>query len=249
MKNISTVAIMATMLLANAGCKKDTTDPPATTTPVETAVDATVRMKFSFNDGQTPFTLNSTQLVDSLGNHVKLDSVRFFVSGIHAFDDEGNVLAHYEGTYLLVDASLDSNNYAVGAVHASHIHEFHFDLGVEIPANTGLTPPPLDDASMFFNTTMGHKFLVAKGMADHGGDGNFDIPVDYMCGMDMLLTDAHAHVHHDLTENEVFTAQITVNLHGLLNGINLMVDNAPTMASAPSIRIMQNLSDGIDGVE
>lgn len=252
MKPISTAAIMATLLLATAGCKKDSVDPPAVATPAETAVDATVRMNFTFTDGQAPFGLNATELVDSMGNHVKLDAMRFYVSGAHAMDDEGNALAHYESVYLLVDAALPANDYLLGQIHASHIHEFHFDLGVEDPANSALpsiSPFPLNDTTMYFNAMMGHKFLVVSGMADHQGDGDFDVPVHYMCGMSALLTEAHAHVHHDLTEDEIFTAQIGVDLHGMFNGIDLATDNMPMMASMPSMRMMQNLSAGIDGME
>ncbi len=61
MKNISKAAIMATMLLAIAGCKKDTEDPPTSTSTTETAVDATVRMHFNFLNVEDPFTLNDTE--------------------------------------------------------------------------------------------------------------------------------------------------------------------------------------------
>ncbi|HRP82695.1 MAG TPA: hypothetical protein PLY76_12425 [Flavobacteriales bacterium] len=249
-KNIPYIFV-ATILLAATGCKKDSTAPPSNPSTSETAVDATVRMSFSFLDGTGQFQLGNTELHDSLGHSVKLDRVRFFISGAHAIDDAGNALAHYEGVYLLVDAALPENDYLLGQIHASHIHEFHFDIGVEDPANGALpanSPPPLNDTSMFFmdNPMMGHKFLVVSGMADTGS-GSFDTPVNYMCGMSMLLTEAHAHVHHDLSEGEVYTAAIVVNLHGLFNGIDLAADNMPMMDAPASMRMMQNLSAGIDG--
>ncbi len=183
---------------------------------------------------------------------MKLDQVRFFVSGTHAFDDEGNVLAHYEDVYLLVDAAHADTIFAIGAIHASHIHQFHFDLGLDQMANSvipDLSPAPLNDSTMWFNATMGHKFLVATGHADLDNNGSFETVVNYACGMDMLLTEAHAHVHHDLTEGEVFIAQVDVNLALLFKGIDLSVDSMPMMASPASQRAMSNLSLGIDGEE
>ena len=245
--------LAAVALLAIAGCKKDSVEPPASTTPTETAVDATVAMHFNFKDGTAPFALSTSVLQDSLGHNVRLDQLRFFISGIHAFDDGGNVLAHYEGNNLLVDAAHTDTTYIIGAIHASHIHEFHFDLGLDATTNASnpaSAAPPLNDTSMYFTgMNMGYKFVVATGQADLDNDGTYETPVDYACGMDALLTEAHAHVHHDLTAGELFTAQVDVNLTLLFKGINLAVDNAPTMHEPVKQRLMTNLSEGIDGEE
>ncbi|MFZ1617801.1 MAG: MbnP family protein [Flavobacteriales bacterium] len=239
-------------LLAATGCKKDSVDPPVDTPSTEVAVNATVGMHFNFVNGTVPFTLNSTVVQDSLGHNVKLDKVKFYISGLHAFNDEGEVLAHYEDAILLVDALHADSTYAIGAIHASHIHEFEFDLGLEPTTNSvipSMATGPLSDTTMWFNTTMGHKFLLVDGMADINGDGVFEQPVKYACGMDMLLTPAHAHVHHNLTEGEFFAAEVNVDLGLLFRGIDLATDNMPMMDAAPSMRAMQNLSTGIDGME
>lgn len=246
-------AIAATTLLALAGCKKDSTEPPTSNPATETAVDATVAMHFNFKNGSSPFALTTTVLHDSLGHHVLLDQVRFFVSGIHAFDDDGNVLAHYEGNNLLVDAAHADSVFAIGTIHAAHIHEFHFDLGLDASTNAtdpATAAPPLNDMSMYFTgMSMGYKFLVATGNADLDDNGSYETPVNYACGMNALLTEAHAHVHHDLAAGEVFTAQVDVDLALLFNGLDLAVDNAPMMDAAASQRMMANLSQGIDGEE
>ena len=119
-----------------AGCKKDSVDPPVDTPTSETDVDATIRMHFSMLNGTDAFQLNSTVVQDSLGHPVKLDDVRFFVSGIHALSDDGTAIGHYEGVYLLVNAAQDST-FDIGAIHASHIHEFHLDLGLDHITNGG----------------------------------------------------------------------------------------------------------------
>lgn len=251
-KQIS-LTLVATALLALAGCKKDSVEPPANTTPTETAVDATVAMHFNFKDGSAPFVLGTTVLHDSLGHSVLLEQVRFFVSSLHAFDDGGNVLAHYEGNNLLVDAAHADTTYTSGAIHASHIHEFHFDLGLDPTTNASdpaTAAPPLNDTSMYFNgMAMGYKFLVATGHADLDNNGSHETQVHYACGMDALLTEGHAHVHHDLSAGELFTAQIDVNLGLLFQGIDLALNNAPTMDAPASQRMMTNLSEAIDGEE
>lgn len=250
-KHIS-LALAAAALLATAGCKKDSVEPPAST-PTETAVDATVAMHFNFKDGSAPFALGNTVLHDSLGHPVRVDQVRFFVSGIHAYDDGGNVLAHYEGNNLLVDAAHSDTVYAIGAIHAMHIHEFRFNLGLDATTNAGnpaTATPPLNDTSMYFTGMgMGYKFLVVAGQADLDNNGTYETAVNYRCGMDNLLTPAHGHVHHDLTAGELFTAQMDVNLALLFQGIDLAVNNAPGMHDPVNQRMMANLSSGIDGEE
>lgn len=251
MKHISIAAFTAVMLLASAGCKKDTVDPPAVT-PGNT-ITATVRMNYMFMNGTEAFALNNTVLQDSLGHPVKLDSVRFFVSGVHAMDDADNAIGHYEGIYMLVDAAQASNNFLLGEIHASHIHQFHFDLGVDPTANAGdpaNAAYPLNDMSMYFvSQQMGYKFLVVTGHADLDNDGTYETPVRYECGMNSALTEAHAHVHHDLANGDIYTAQIEVDLSGIFAGLNFATAPTPDMHAPECARIMLNLSAGIDGME
>lgn len=249
MKTLRSIVLFAAMAIGIAGCKKDSVDPPVDTPTQEAGVDATIRMHFSMLNGTVAFQLNTTILQDSLGHAVKLDDVRFFVSGIHALSDDGTAIGHYEGVYLLVNAAQDST-YDIGTIHASHIHEFHFDLGVDETANGGdiaTATPPLNDATMYWDPAAGHKFLVVSGHADIDGDGTFETMVNYACGTDNLLTEAHAHVHHDLTVGEVFTAQLGVDLGQLFNGINLATDPVTDMDAPLCLRMMSNLSDAIDG--
>lgn len=250
MKHIANAAVMASLTLAVVGCKKDSVDPPADT--AANTVTATVRMNYMFMNGTEDFALNSTALHDSLGHAVQLDQVRFFVSGVHAMDNAGNAIGHYEGVYMLVDAARDTNNCLLGQINAPHIHEFHFDLGVDAAANAAdpaTAAPPLNDTSMYFvSQQMGYKFFVVTGHADLDGDGVYETPVSYECGMNSALTEAHAHVHHDLADGDVFTAMIHVDLSGIFSGLNLATSPAPDMHSPECARIMNNLSAGIDGM-
>ncbi len=252
MKTNFFLALSAITVLAAVGCKKDTTDPPATT-PAATAVDATIGMHFTFKADTAAFTLGTTELQDSLGHHVKLDQVRFFVSGIHAISNDNSVVGHYEGTNLLVDAAHADSIYHIGTVHASSIQLFHFDLGLDASTNGGnpaSAAPPLNDASMYFTgMNMGYKFLVVTGHADLDGDNNFETSVSYACGMDPLLTEAHAHVHHALVQGEVFNAALVVDMALIFQGINLIADHSPMMDAPASRRMMTNLALAIDGIE
>ncbi|MEO5584755.1 MAG: MbnP family protein [Flavobacteriales bacterium] len=253
MKPISIAAITAAMLLASAGCKKDSVDPPATTPP--NSITATVRMNYMFVNGTEPFVLNNTVLRDTNGVAVKLDAVRFFVSGVHAMDDADNAIGHYESAYMLVDASQATNDFLLGQIHASHIHQFHFDLGLDATANSGdpaTAAAPLNDASMFFAgqwTGMGYKFFAVSGFADVDNNGTYETPVRYECGMNTALTEAHAHVDHELANGDTYTAQINVDLNRIFAGLNLTTWPTPDMHSPECARIMLDLSAGIDGME
>lgn len=247
MKHISITAALAVMLLASTGCKKDTVDPPAPA-PNHT-VHATLRMHYMFMNGTEDFQLGTTVLQDSLGKSIKLDTVRFFVSGVHAMDNGGQAIGHYEGVYMLVDAAQPTNDLLLGEISASHIHEFHFDLGVDAAANAGdpaTAAAPLNDLSMHFGA-MGYKFLVVTGHLDADEDGTYETPVVFACGMNDALTGAHAHVHHDLADGDVYTAMVHVDLAGLFAGLDLAASPTPDMHGWESARIMSNLSAGIDG--
>lgn len=255
MRSNQTLALTALLIVGLAACKKDTEDPTPTT-PAEVDVHATIRMKFSFMLGTNPYTTDSV-LHDGSGHALKVDGMRFFVSGAHAINDEEEEVGHFEDKYLLVDATT-SNNFLLGTVFTSHIHEFHFDLGVDTTANhddVATAAAPLNEAAMHYGTNAeGYKFVSITGNADLDGNGSFETPISFICGTDALLTDAHAHVHHDLSEGETFTGQALVNMAGLFSSIDVSTGthmfDATTSADVPiCTQLMTNLSAAIDGVE
>ena len=101
----------------------------------------------------------------------------------------------------------------------------------------------------FVSQQMGYKFLVVVGHADVDGDGVFEDPVRFECGMNAALTEAHAHVHHDLADGDTYTAQINVDLNGIFAGLDLATAPTPNMHGPECARMMLNLSAGIDGME
>jgi hypothetical protein len=253
MTNTRIFGLMALIALAIGACKKDSEAPvsdPAGTSPANISLD------FHFMKGANPFTLDSV-VADSLGRAVKLSTCKFFVSGTHAEDDYEQHVGEWPTVYLLVDASHPANTFAMGTMAAAHVHQFHFDLGLDSTTNHAdptLANAPLNDASMHWawNPAQGYKFLVAEGHVDDDGDGlvdNTDPEFIYHCATDALLGEAHAHEHHDVVAGENYVAPILIDVAQLFAGISVL-DTLNAMGGTPTnVRLMNNLSSAIDGVE
>lgn len=250
-RQIFTFALPATVLLAVSGCKKDSTEPPASADP--TPITVTLNMNWMLMNGTTMFTAGTTVLNDSLGHALKLDSVRFFVSEIHALNDDHQAIGHFEDAYQLVNSGQAGNFFAVGTMTTteSEIHSFTFDLGLDATANAGnpaTAAPPLNDASMHFTGafySMGYKIVEVSGHADLDGNGTFETALHFECGMNDALTPVEVHVHHDITNGEVYSPMIHADLGTLFNGINLAATPTGDMHSAQSMRLISNLAAGI----
>lgn len=247
------ITALALAALAFTACKKDDDAPddhshdPAT---------ATVSLGFSLMQGENGYTLDSL-LTDSLGHKIKLSSLRFFVSGIHAEDDADVMVGDWDDAYLLVDAANASNTFALGSITAAHIHQFHFSLGLDSATNHAdptVAEAPLNDGSMHWNWNQaaGYKFLVVEGRVDDDGDGVVDAgdpEVVYHCAMDALLTEAHAHEDHELVSGENYVAPVHVDLAQLFAGIDAVATTNGMGAEPVNARLMQNLAGSIDGME
>jgi hypothetical protein len=248
MKNFLSALLAAAGLLVLPGCEQDEVIPPVVPPPAP--VDATLGMWFNVVNDTLPFLPFLSVLQDSLGHPVQMTAVRFYVSDVKALDDEGNLLAHYDGQHYLVDAADQDSIFLLGAIHANHVHELRFNIGVESTANhvdPSLSSPPLNDASMWLDAAQGHRFLSAKGFTDVNNDGFYETNVNYGCGTDALLTEAHAFVHHDLQAAEYFSAYVRVDVSQLFRGINVATDNSPGPNAPTSVRMMQNLAGAISG--
>ncbi|HRH39795.1 MAG TPA: hypothetical protein PK760_15705, partial [Flavobacteriales bacterium] len=114
--NNNKLAIAAILCLAVSACKKDADPPPASTTPTEVDVNATVRVSFSFLTGANPYTLDT----------VLLDIRKVF--GIHLTDGDlaaggefqgcltrgsGGVLCPVGDTVLVAQPATDAGGLAV----------------------------------------------------------------------------------------------------------------------------------------
>jgi hypothetical protein len=241
-----------------SSCKRDKEETPAPITPAPATPQASARMAFHFMDDGTPFTLGG-EVMDADGRLVRITKLRFFVSSVHAEDDAENTVADYDGVYLLVDAAGD-NDFPLGALEASHIHEFHFDLGVDSATNhsdmTEQTEPPLNDptTTWLWNQDFGYKFIDIEGRYDSDGNGTVD-DTDESFQMhaagDDLLTEVHGHVHHDVVDDETFTAHMNVDVHGLFASVTMAgVMHMDLLGTTPrTIQVMANLATGVEAVE
>lgn len=251
MNNKQALAAIAALALVLPACKKDKDEDPE-----HEHHHATINMAFTFQVNGEEWTVDSL-LSDSLGHALKVNSARFFVSGIHAENDEDVLVGEWPESYLLVDAAGSGNTITLGEMEVGHIHQFHFDLGLDSTANHAdptLASAPLNDATMHWNwdPAAGYKFLVLEGRYDDDGDGIVqadDPEFIFHCATDDLLTEAHAHVHHTVVEGETFTAQVLVDMARLFDGIDVLATPSAMGGGPVNARLMTNLSGAIDGVE
>jgi hypothetical protein len=243
------IAVVAVLL---TGCKKDSADAPSST-PTGTTTTATVRLDFQFKDATDPFILGQTVLQDSLGHTVKLDGIRFYVSGIQAVNTSGGSMGNSDDVYMLVDAAQPSNDFLLGQFAPDTLQKFYLNIGVDPVANLGdptTAPAPLNDTSMYFGMQMmGYKFLEVKGHADIDGDGTFETAVLYECGMDNALVHTFSpQPVHVLLAEEDYPAPVPVDLSGLFAGLDLAVSPAPNMHMPEAMRIINNMGRCINGL-
>jgi hypothetical protein len=248
------ITALALAALAFTACKKD--EEAAPDDHSHDPATANVSLGFSLMQGENDYTLDSL-LTDSLGHKIKLNTLRFFVSGIHAEDDADVVVGEWDDAYLLVDAGNSANTFALGSITAAHIHQFHFSLGLDSATNHAdptVAEAPLNDASMHWNwnPAAGYKFLVVEGRVDDDGDGVVDAgdpEIVYHCATDALLTEAHAHEHHDVVSGENYVAPVHVDLAQLFAGIDAVTTTGGMGDTPVNVRLMQNLAGSIDGAE
>ena len=94
-----------------ASCSHEASEEPiAPALPVYTVEQHLVA---DFRYGAHSFELGSVY-TDAVGTAFKLDTFRVLLSGLHAVNDEGDVLADYPDAYLLVDAGNASNDFTLG---------------------------------------------------------------------------------------------------------------------------------------
>lgn len=247
------LAILLGLATALSACKKDSdTEPTPTPTPTEVSHHATIRLSLMFMKDTNAYALD-TVLHDSLGHALKLTTMRFYIGGGHAVNDEDEEVGHFEESILLVDADSAMNDFLLGPIYTSHIHEFHMDLGLDSAVNhtdiSGATAP-LNDAGMYLGSaTAGRIFVKVVGNADLNGDGTFEQPISFTCSGDELLNEAHIHVHHDIVEGETFTGEGTVDMALLFEGIDVATTATGTGSDPVCTRLVSNLSGAIMGME
>ena len=255
METTNKLILMALLAATFAACKKDD-DAPTDDGHDHGTVSGNLSLEFRFMEGGNTWTLDST-LTDSLGHAVKVDVARFFVSGLHAEDDGGNLVGDWDDTYLLIEGTSPSQVFALGTIAGAHIHQFHFNLGLDSTTNHAdptLAEAPLNDATMHWNwlPTAGYKFVVLEGRVDDDGDGVVDAgdpEFMYHCATDALLTEGHAHQHFDVVSGGNAVGVALVDMGQVFAGIDVLATPDGMGGTPVNQRLMSNLAGAIDGEE
>lgn len=248
--NLSKLALLASLPLAFAACKKDE-DAPA---PAPAPSNATMKMSFNFVSGTSPFNM-AANYTDGLGHAIRFSTLKFYVSDVHLEDDDSNMVAEYHDTYLLVDGSAASNVFTLGTMPPGHVHMVNFSLGLDSATNhadplTAAYPLNVPGMHWSWNPMAGYKFLNMEGIVDGNGDGDVDdsedIPFTYHCATDALLREKHVHIHTDVTSGSTVTLAMKVDVQVLLNGLDLLTNSVAMGGGANNQAAMNNLAASVD---
>ncbi|MEO8066125.1 MAG: MbnP family protein [Flavobacteriales bacterium] len=244
--------LLAALFVANTGCKKDEDPPVDDHDHGGGSATATVEMEFGFHYGTNDFDLANSYF-DGASHAVQFTTIKFFVSGIHFVDDAQVEVAAFPDTYLLLDAATPEVAYTLGDVTGTHIHEAHFNLGLDSATNHAdptLAAAPLNDPTMHWawNPAEGYKFLLVEGRVDDDGDGTVDIndpTFSYHCATDALLGEDEVEYHADITAGATISKHIEVQVDVLMMGIDALATPMGMGAEPVNVSLMQNLATAI----
>lgn len=251
--NMRDLATIAALCLTAPACKKDPKTPPAPAGAGEVGT-GTVRLSFSFVNGQDPFDINGTYH-DGAGHAVRFSTLKFYVSNIHLSDDAGNSVGHFDQAWL-VDGAGSGEPFTLGTIPAAHVHEAHFHLGLDSAVNhadplTAAYPLNVPDMHWSWNPTAGYKFLNMEGKVDGNGDGDLDDPEDvvftYHCATDALLRSTHLHIHANVNAGATATMEATVDVAVLLSGLDLLANPMAMGGGSNNVIAMDSLVSAIGG--
>ena len=252
--NMHKLALMASLSLTIASCKRDEEEDPA---PAPNPTTGTVNIAFTFQNGVDPYDINTT-VQDGAGHNVRLSALKFYTSDFHLADDVGAEVAEFHETVLLVDASATSNEFALGAITPGHVHEAHISLGLDSELNHAdptVAEYPLNIPGMHWdwNPAAGYKFLVMEGHVDGNNDGDFDdaedLAITYHCATDALLRETHVHIHADVNAGTTVTMQATVDVAKIISGLDFLGTPVAMGGEPGNITAMDSLVVAIDEVE
>ena len=243
------IGIWCVPVLLLCSCAHDAEELVVPEAPVYTVVQ---HLAVDFRYGAHTYAIGSVY-EDIAGTAFSLDTFRMLLSGVHAVNDEGDVLAEYPDAYLLVDAGNASNDFTLGDLTSDHLHEIRFNIGLVptmnhmLPANV---PPPMNSGAMFSgNTSTGYYLLEMIGRVDSNGDGNIDNTdqaFSYRCMGDELFCESAAEVHANLPEGGVLIAWLPIDMEKLMDNIDFLstptaTDNGPLQA-----QLMDQLMEALE---
>ncbi|MBL7952972.1 MAG: hypothetical protein JNM62_14785 [Flavobacteriales bacterium] len=252
------LAILASMAIAFTACKKDE-EAPAPSGGGTAPTTGTAEISFNLYHGTVPFDL-AALYNDGSGHAIRFSKVKFYVSNVHLTDHVDNVLAHFEDTYILVDAANADNTFTLGPLDPAEVHhaEITLGLGPEVNNTDPLTvEAPLNDPDMMWawSTSAGRMFLKMEGRVDANGDGDVedveDVDFMYHC-LNLnndLLREVEVHVHADVAAGATATLNTKVDLQVLLSSLNLIAYPEAMDGGAQCALAMDSLATSISEIE
>lgn len=248
MKNLN-LAWAALLAIGIIGCKKEENAPD----DHMLAEEASVTMRFNLRHGLNSFDINQ-DYTDGFGHAVRFTTLKFYASDFVLQDDAGGTMADFTGKAMLIDGINPSSAYTIGNMRHGHIHQVHFNLGLDSATNHAdptMAPYPLNIPGMHWswNPAAGYKFLNMEGHVDGNGDGDYDDVDDkvftYHCATDALLREDHVHFHADVHSGSV-TVEAKVDVAILLMGLDLLTNSVAMGGGLANVMAMDNLSAAID---
>lgn len=207
-----------------------------------------VELRFELVAGMERFSLDRSYH-DGAGNLVRFTDLRFYLSGIHAYDDDGAMVADMQRSVVLVKGSEPVLRANLGAMPDGHIHELHFSAGVidgQGLQGVGLGNDPLADPAM--QGPNGRLHLLVEGYVDRDADGVYtpghDLQFRFAPTGPVHLRDRHIHLHADMVDGGGVLLGLQLDVRLLLLGMDL--SNLP-MEGADHLHatLMNNLVAGI----
>lgn len=208
--------------------------------------------RLNFMHGANAFDINAIYS-DGMGHAIQFTTLRFYASDFHMEDDGGATVAEFHDKVVLFDGATPTASFELGTMNAGHIHEVHFNLGLESAVNhadptTAAYPLNIPGMHWSWNPAAGYKFLNMEGHVDGNGDGDFDDSADltftYHCATDALLSEDHFHFHQDVGGGAVTVAG-KLDVAVLLMGLDLLTNNVAMGGGPNNVQAMSNLVTAI----
>jgi hypothetical protein len=235
-------------------CKKDDPAPVTPITPTPTAGKVELRLEHIFGSEDETFALNNVDYyVTSLGDSVKFNTFKYYISNIELLKADGSSFKQPE-SYFLVDASNEaSNKLQIPNVPPADYTGIRFLLGVDSTRNvSGAQEGALSQANgMFWTWNSGYIFSKAEGISPQvSGMGNsFTLHVGGFTGSNKAIqTKTITFNGEKLTVNGTREAEIhlTVDVKeyfSAVNPIQVATTNMVMMPGATARQISENFKE------
>jgi len=247
------LALAALLVLGLAACKKEQEEDQHTHDHGGSGSPTALNVRFNFTHGLNAFDINGTY-ADGMGHAIRFSTLRFYASDFHLEDDGGATVAEFQDKVVLFDGATPNASFDLGTINGGHIHEVHFNLGLESSVNhadplTAAYPLNIPGMHWSWNPAAGYKFLNMEGSVDGNGDGDFvdaeDLTFTYHCATDALLTADHFNLHQD-ANGGTLTLDAKLDVAVLLTGLDLLATPVAMGGGPNNVAAMNNLAAAID---